>query len=143
MRRYKIIVLSLLFLIGIFIAAIESSPGQRWMQKKLLEALARSGIHVEGEQLSGHFPQTIDLKNGQIHVGGTIVRVKQLHLELSLFPLLQKELSVKKLTAEGVRFEQMADREGKSDDKLPFALTVHSFQIQDFEWPSQPTVSLE
>ncbi|HEX2582865.1 MAG TPA: hypothetical protein VHL30_01980, partial [Chlamydiales bacterium] len=143
MRYYKIIVLVLLFLTGVLIAAIESGPGQRWMQKKLREALADSGIHVEAEQFSGQLPQTMDLKNARIQCDGVSLRIKHLHLELSLFPLLHKEVSIENLTAEGVQLEQIPDRPGKREGKLPFALTVHSFQIKDFEWPSQPAVSLE
>jgi hypothetical protein len=143
MRWYKITVLFLFLSIAIFFAAAESGPGQRFLQKKLLEAFENSGIKVEAEQFGGKLPKKIDLKNARIEVDGALIQIDHLSIELSLFPLMQKELSIEKFRAEGVRFDRIPDmQKSSSAKKLPFALKIHSFQIEDFEWPSWPALGL-
>ncbi len=54
-KLFKVAVLSLLLLLAIFIAVIESGPGQRAMQKKLIETLADLGIQIHICSISLNF----------------------------------------------------------------------------------------
>ena len=101
-KLYKIIVLSLLFLLTVFVAVIESGPGQRAMQKKLIEALSQSGIRIKAEKFSGELPKTLDLTQAEIRYGDTTIQVDHLYVQIALFPLLQKKISVETFRAEGL-----------------------------------------
>src|SRR5207245_2901243 len=71
------------------------------------------------------------------------IEIDHLHVELDLLPFLRKELSIKTLFAEGVRVDRVTNEQKGSAKGLPFAITIHSFQIKDFKWPSLPPFNME
>jgi autotransporter translocation and assembly factor TamB len=98
-----IILLALFALSGAFVLAMQSSWGRQKIVSMLAQALKDSGWSAEIEKTTGTLPHELVLHHVTITSSrGDVVAIQSIDTELSLLPLLNKEIVFTKFFAEGV-----------------------------------------
>jgi hypothetical protein len=110
MKWFKITILFLVSLLTILVAIFETKPGQRFLQKQLLQILGRLPIQIEIGQINNFFPNNIDLTDVYLSFDNTTVQIAHLHMRLALLPLWKKEWVIEMLEGEGMQLELFPDQ---------------------------------
>jgi hypothetical protein len=129
MKIFRVIFLCAFLSLVIAIGLLESTPGKKYAQKMLLQSLAKSGIQVDVETLSGNLPYQVHLTKVKFDQ----VSFEEVDIEISLIYLLKRELYIKSLRATGFHYEPSANSQmnvNSSSRKLPIAIRVHHFHIE-------------
>lgn len=136
MKLFKIATLTLITLFILTALLFETSAGKRFLGSMLVKALNRAGVTLEIGEISGRFPQEMDITD--LKMPG--LTVQKLHLELSLLPLLGGELRIQELRANQVHISSSTET---AEGKMPLALSIRHYHLEHVTFEDLPTFAIE
>lgn len=131
MKLFKFFVLTIITLFILAALLVETAPGKRFLGSLVVKALNRSGVTLEIGEISGRFPQEIEITD--LSLPG--LSVQKLHLEISFLPLLGGELRIEELRADQVEISPTA---GTTEKKMPLALSIRHYHLEHIKFDDLP-----
>ncbi|MBI3508995.1 MAG: translocation/assembly module TamB domain-containing protein, partial [Chlamydiia bacterium] len=146
MKKLSYILVSVFLLITAIVGFMQSPWGKKLALHLLAQALQQSGWVIQVGQIGGTLPQNIELKQLVLKGDGWEIEAESLHLDLSLLRLFRKEIAIRELQGEKIRWKVEKGRQPllKKEGPLPYLLSIAHFDLKQVEpWNSHWSGSLK
>lgn len=149
MKKLGIILLSLLFLAAIATLLLQTPWAKEKTKQILLQAVAKEGLVIEVGEVHGVIPSSFSVTKLRLETGSYQVNIEEARLQISLWRLLKREISVAALTAKGITWtskEEVPSVERtlqKQAHSFSFSLRIDHLVLKEIQIGENPLFDLE